>query len=204
MSTQVQIHPGSCRLVDEFRSMHEEDFEGFGRHATHRPGQVVTTVVMRVIDADEPRTVAAPAQRHSGIDQHDDAQTFKLSHLLPDIVIAEDTDCTQAGLDAGEDFRQMRVYRRTWPTERKAIVSGQHTEIDLYVAELGAEALGQAWQTIGVEIREMQDRETAKSLRQPVGDQAHILHQRFASVVLSPRTQPGKPQSTAKEGAEEP
>jgi hypothetical protein len=92
MAAKIEVHAVLRGVFKHFRRVHQEDLEGIRRHMANGAREVITTVVMRVVHADDPSAVSAAAQLESRIDQHPDSHPFECRHLFGHIMIAKDAN----------------------------------------------------------------------------------------------------------------
>jgi hypothetical protein len=82
MATEVEIYAMRRRFCRQFWRVYQQDFKYLRRDAMEGAWEVITTVIMRVVQADEPDGVTTMADWERLIHQHGDAQTFEHGHLL--------------------------------------------------------------------------------------------------------------------------
>jgi hypothetical protein len=172
MATEVEIYAMRLRLCCQLWRVHQQDFKHLLRDALESAWEVITAVIMRVVQANEPDGVTTMADWERLIHQHGDAQAFEHGHLLHRVMIAQHPYNSITGINRGQNFLHMRIDVMAWPTEPIAIVPGQHTYVYLKVLQPPAQTLAQSSQAIGVNIREMQERKTTKRGREGVKGEA--------------------------------
>jgi hypothetical protein len=79
--------------------MHQQDFKYLLRDAMESAWEVVTAVIMWIVQADEPDGVATMMNREGLIHQHSDAQPLEHGHLLERVMIAKHPYNAIAGVD---------------------------------------------------------------------------------------------------------
>jgi hypothetical protein len=166
MATEVEIYAMRLRLCCQLWRVHQQDFKHLLRDALESAWEVITAVIMRVVQANEPDGVTTMADWEGLIHQHGDAQAFEHGHLLQRVMVAQHPYNAMARVNRGQNFLHMRIDIVAWPAEPIAIVPGQHAYIYLEVLQPPAQTLAQSSQTIGVDIGEMQNRKTTKCCRE--------------------------------------
>jgi hypothetical protein len=162
MATEVEIDAVHLRLCCQLWRVHQQDFKHLLWDALESAWEVITAVIMRVVQANEPDGVTTMADWEGLIHQHGDTQAFEYGHLLHRVMIAQHSYNAMASVDRGQNFLHMRIDIVAWPVEPIAIVPGQYAHVYLEVLQPPAQAFAQSSQAIGVNIREMQDRKTTK------------------------------------------
>src|SRR5262245_16317455 len=162
MATEVEIDAMRLRFYHQLWRVHQQDFKHFLRDAMESAWEVITAVIMWVVQADKPDGVTTMADGEGLIHQHGDAQTFEHRDLLRRVMIAQYPYNAIASIDRGQNFLHMRIDIMAWPMDLVAIISSQYTYVYLEVLQPPAQTLAQAGQAIGVNIREVEDRKTTK------------------------------------------
>jgi len=133
MATEVQIYAMRLRLCHQLRRVHQQDFKHLLRDAMESAWEVITAVIMRVVQANEPDGVTTMTDWEGLIHQHGDAQTFEHGHLLYRVMIAKHPYNAITGVDRGQNFLHVRIDIVAGPVDLVAIVPGQHTYVYLEV-----------------------------------------------------------------------
>jgi hypothetical protein len=82
MTTEVEIYAMRLRFCYQLWRVHQQDFKYLLRDATESAWEVITAVIMRIVQADEPDGVTTMTDREGLIHQHGDAEPFEHGHLL--------------------------------------------------------------------------------------------------------------------------
>src|SRR5262249_35611603 len=135
MATEVEIDATRLRLYYQLWRVHQQDFKHLLRDAMESAWEVITAIVMRIVQANEPDGVTPMPDWVGLIHQHGDAQTFEYGHLLERVMIAQHPDNAIAGVDRGQNFLHMRIDIMAWPAGLIAIVPGQHAYVYLEVLQ---------------------------------------------------------------------
>src|SRR5262247_3723330 len=109
MATEVKVYAMRRRFCRQFRRVHQQDFKHLRRDAMEGAWEIITTIIMRVIQAYEPDGVTAMTEWEGLIHQHGDAQPFEHGHLLHCVMIAKHPYNAIAGIDRGQNFFHMRI-----------------------------------------------------------------------------------------------
>src|SRR5689334_7546660 len=81
MATEVEIDALRRRFCYQLWRVHQQDFKHPLRDALESAWKVITAVIMRVVQANEPDGVATMTDWQGLIHQHGDAQPFEHGHL---------------------------------------------------------------------------------------------------------------------------
>src|SRR5687767_2354152 len=54
MAAEIQVNAALLCLLEDLRCMHQQDLEGIGRHPPEGSRKIITAIIVRVINADEP------------------------------------------------------------------------------------------------------------------------------------------------------
>ena len=72
----------SCGFLDDFGGVNEEKCKAVLGHAAHGADQVVTAVIMGIIEADQSQALRSFLYFHCIIDQHFDAELLHFGNPL--------------------------------------------------------------------------------------------------------------------------
>jgi len=133
MATEVEIYAMRRRFWYQLWRVHQQDFKHLLRDTMESAWEVITAVIMRVVQANEPDGVTTMPDWEGLVHQHGDAQPFEHGHLLERVMIAKHPNNAIAGVDRGQNFLHMRIDIVGGPVELIAIVPGQHAYVYLEV-----------------------------------------------------------------------
>src|SRR4051794_39287805 len=102
MATEVEIYAMRLRLCHQLWCVHQQDFKHLLRDAMESAWEIITAVVMRVVQTDEPDGVTTMTDRVGLIHQHGDAQPFEHRDLLYRVMVAKHPHDAIAGVDRGQ------------------------------------------------------------------------------------------------------
>src|SRR4029450_9895099 len=96
------------RLCHQLWRVHQQDFKHLLRDAMESAWEVITAVIMRVVQANEPDGVTAAPAWEGLIHHHGNPQPFEHRPLLRRVMIAQYPYNAIASIDRGQNFLHMR------------------------------------------------------------------------------------------------
>jgi hypothetical protein len=99
MATEVEIDAMRRRFCHQLWRVHQQDFKYLLRDAMESAWEIITAVIMRVVQANKPDGVTTVTDWEGLIHQHGNAQPFEHGHLLERVMIAKHTYNAIAGID---------------------------------------------------------------------------------------------------------
>jgi hypothetical protein len=90
---------------------------------------------------------------------------LKRRHLLGYIMIAEDSDHAQAGIDALENALHGRINAVTRTVNLITVIASHHAEVHLKPAQALAKSVGKAREPISVKVSQVEYRKAAEAFR---------------------------------------
>src|SRR5262245_19328255 len=99
MATEVEIYAMRRRFCHQLWRVHQQDFKHLRRDVIESAWEIITAVIMRVVQADEPDGVTTMTEGAGLIHQHSNAQPFEHGHLLQRVMIAKYPYNAIAGID---------------------------------------------------------------------------------------------------------
>src|SRR5262249_19789507 len=109
VAAQVEVYPTRLSFCQQLRGVYEQYLKRLLGHATQGPWEVITAVIMGVVQTHKPDSVATLAQLEGVIHQHGDAKAFESGHFLGCIVITEHAHHAMAGVHTGENFLHIGI-----------------------------------------------------------------------------------------------
>jgi len=174
MAAKIKRDPRLGSFAKELGRVHGEDFELLLGNALQGAFQIIATIVVRIVQTDKPHPVLSPLQGDGLVDQHGYPQLFQELRGFEKIVVSQKADDSRGGPDRSERLSKGVVHGQAGTVDLEPEISGHEAKVVRQISDLSADPLRKAWDSVDVEVGEMEDSESIE-LRRQMGEEEGLL-----------------------------
>ena len=167
VAAQIEVHASLGSFLIDFRRVRQKHLAAIPRHGRECRRQIVSAVVVRVVNTGNPNTLVAGGDFRCLVDKHPDAHCLELAGHLAGVVIAQNAEDAMPCPHRGNHRPHPGVDLFARTMNLKPVISGEDAEIYRRLRDGRGHRLRQSIHAIDMEIGELENLEAVERRRQP-------------------------------------